>query len=446
MDIVFVRHGLAEDRSPSLRDEERQLVPKGEARTKATLAKLKKKLSKGRPVVILTSPALRASQTAEVLSQGLEKPEVVTVNAIYEGSLDLFLEAEAQVPREAVILVVGHEPLLGMWSQQLSGQRIDYKKSGMAAFTRQSEAPLRLKPVWLHRVQLDGADDRLEPAPPAFTVEQFRHIMIHRVMQADDMRQAFLREPEQPATVHRFRVALRQCRSLLSYMRPVIKKKQVRGALAALKNISSQLADLRETDVLTSHWRDFLVERPEYAADEDISRVLADVRAFQQRDAVDFASQTQVGQTLQDVVQWVDGWGPQDLDLSGSALKRWDKWTRDIQEGIQALDVDDLESIHRLRLKIKKLRYAATAIPILRLVDGPDLDELKTLQDNLGDVCDTHVHLNLLRQLVPDEEQAHSVPHREAFIAWLNTLRDDILLRLKQQPPHPGDAQQGSES
>lgn len=445
MDIVLVRHALAQECSPSLRDEQRRLVSKGRKQTLQALSALKGMLHAKRDVVILTSPALRASQTAELLAEGLDGSPVRTVNGLYDGSVAALTQALADVPTEACVLVVGHEPLLGMWAEQLSGHALRFKKSGMAGFRRVTDEPLALEPVWLYRAEPADRDTPDMPSQPreSLTADAFSKIMIHRVLQVDDMRRDFLKRPEQPVTVHRYRVALRQCRSLLSFMRPALKDKRTRSMQAALKAMSDRLADLRETDVLTQHWRAFLVERPEYAREEGISRVLADVRAFQQRDAVDYAAEASVGEILRKVLRWVDSWSARKgkKGLHRAAIKRHDRWARDIQEGLEKLNVEDLPATHSLRLKIKKLRYARTAIPMLQQHPGPNLEQLKALQDDLGEICDTHVHLTLLRQLVPDGEAEANVPQRDAFMAWLEDMRDDISARVKprrtrqQQPP-----------
>jgi phosphohistidine phosphatase len=134
MDLYFVRHGLAVERSASEPDVTRPLTPEGLDRTRK-LAKLLKRMAVSFDMV-LTSPLVRALETAQILVDGGLARELVIFPPLQPGGdFSLFKTWLAEHPMSSVA-VVGHQPDLGAWVELfLFGeikQCIPLKKSGVA--------------------------------------------------------------------------------------------------------------------------------------------------------------------------------------------------------------------------------------------------------------------------------------------------------------------------
>jgi phosphohistidine phosphatase len=119
MIIHIVRHAEAVERTPEIPEEHRFLTPRGRNRFRRIAARLKK--SGIDPDVILTSPLIRAVQTAEILAQALKfKGELVVTALLAHGflpeELNVFL---AGFPKAKEIALVGHEPALGNLARTL---------------------------------------------------------------------------------------------------------------------------------------------------------------------------------------------------------------------------------------------------------------------------------------------------------------------------------------
>lgn len=113
MDVIFVRHASAQDGSEVSEDSQRRLTDKGrtEARTTArAIRELGEKVS-----VVLTSPAVRAVETAETLADehGAARVEQAQMLAhpadakAVRGRLQQLLAEEV-----ACVALVGHSPSL----------------------------------------------------------------------------------------------------------------------------------------------------------------------------------------------------------------------------------------------------------------------------------------------------------------------------------------------
>ncbi len=145
MKIYLVRHGVAEERGGKKPDEDRALTREGKRRTRKAMRGFAK-LREGTPL-ILSSPLVRAWQTAIILSRVLDAdaPRVETALAP-GGDLDAVLDRLRREERESIALV-GHEPDLSSLSARL-GAKVLLKK---AAIARLDGEPARdgARLVWL---------------------------------------------------------------------------------------------------------------------------------------------------------------------------------------------------------------------------------------------------------------------------------------------------------
>jgi phosphohistidine phosphatase len=109
MQLYVMRHGHAEDASESGRDEDRRLTRKGRERTRLVARELRRR--EAVPTRILSSPLVRAVQTAEELAAqiapGLEvelRPELAP------GAGSSLVLSDLMQAGAGRVLVVGHEP------------------------------------------------------------------------------------------------------------------------------------------------------------------------------------------------------------------------------------------------------------------------------------------------------------------------------------------------
>jgi phosphohistidine phosphatase len=132
--LYIVRHGIAADRGAEYPDDaKRPLTEEGVSRFQkivAGLAELEVELG-----LVLTSPLVRARQTADLLSKGLGgHPPVIETKALMPGAA--YKELLTELGRHARldgIALVGHEPHLGETAARLVGcaGRFDFRKGGV---------------------------------------------------------------------------------------------------------------------------------------------------------------------------------------------------------------------------------------------------------------------------------------------------------------------------
>ncbi len=139
MELLIFRHGIAEEDDGAKPDAERRLTPRGVERTRQAARGLAKVYDE--PNAILTSPKVRAAQTAEILAEVFKvKPE--PFEPLAEADAPAIRRALRQ-RAEARVALVGHEPALSELIARLCGYRkgggpIELKKAGCALL----DAPL----------------------------------------------------------------------------------------------------------------------------------------------------------------------------------------------------------------------------------------------------------------------------------------------------------------
>ena len=133
-ELYLVRHGVAEERGDKWADDtKRPLTASGIDRLKKAargLERLGVTLD-----VILSSPLVRARQTAEILSARLGgHPPIVNSDALAPGGTFAALVADLEKhARKTRIALVGHEPAMGELAARLIGSRraIELKKGAV---------------------------------------------------------------------------------------------------------------------------------------------------------------------------------------------------------------------------------------------------------------------------------------------------------------------------
>jgi phosphohistidine phosphatase len=140
-ELLLLRHGIAEERDPGASPEQeaaRPLTTQGRRRTRAVLERF---TAAGlRADRLLSSPLQRACQTAELaiaagMAEGLELAEPLAPGGDSLALLESLWGLEWQGPAWNRLLLVGHEPDLGLLAARLLGApegSLSLKKAGLA--------------------------------------------------------------------------------------------------------------------------------------------------------------------------------------------------------------------------------------------------------------------------------------------------------------------------
>jgi phosphohistidine phosphatase len=144
MQLLIIRHAIAFPHgTEGMAEDERPLTPEGRKRFRRAAWGLARIVR--RPDLLLTSPLVRARQTAEIAAKAWGRIEPKNLDALAEGDFDGLARALAEVPEKATVAVVGHEPHVSSLLARLIGARagtpLTFRKGGIALV----DVPARLE-------------------------------------------------------------------------------------------------------------------------------------------------------------------------------------------------------------------------------------------------------------------------------------------------------------
>lgn len=126
--IIFIRHGRAEELAPEITDFERSLTLKGKMIAKVMAHKLKEKINN--PGLMISSPAFRALETAYIFGSefGIDHEKINVNNILYYKMNIHYLNEILSVLNENIdtVALFGHNPSFTEIADRLCNENCDF--------------------------------------------------------------------------------------------------------------------------------------------------------------------------------------------------------------------------------------------------------------------------------------------------------------------------------
>lgn len=124
IEIVFMRHGKAQDLFEADEDFERNLTSRGKEDVRNQIQLLISQHIV--PKKILCSAAFRTISTARIAADllGIKKSEIIVKSELYLSDFESFLEMSKDVYGNETLLVVGHNPAMGQIASFFSSETV----------------------------------------------------------------------------------------------------------------------------------------------------------------------------------------------------------------------------------------------------------------------------------------------------------------------------------
>lgn len=197
------------------------------------------------------------------------------------------------------------------------------------------------------------------------------------------------------AALHQARIAMRRLRGALDFFRPAIRQSGLSALETEVRWLAGSLADARDIDV-------FMAQH-DYLCRADRNKLRAARKAAYTR-AIAAVDSPRLRSLLLDLVQWlaVGEWQKKTAgrSISKFASRRLDnRWNTVRQRASNLAELDD-NGLHRLRIAVKKLRYAVDFLGPLYGKRARKIESrLGKIQDCLGLLNDEAVGRKLIADL-----------------------------------------------
>jgi len=219
--------------------------------------------------------------------------------------------------------------------------------------------------------------------------------------------------------IHKFRVNIREIRSLLYFYKPLLKKKKYNKLNEFLKKISAQFSNLREIQIAKEIYYDYCVKK-DIPYPNEFSEILISIEeaiaSDLKRNLVPIEELEGKKSLLYSLTKQIDSYD----DLKSFSKKRMRNISQKILLEIKELDYNNFENVHDLRINLKKLKYALKYLSS-SLKDFSFLPEniVNDISDSLGIILDKHSVLNILSAYPDVFNTYHKSYQRGLFEGYL---------------------------
>lgn len=478
--LVLVRHGKAQPNTEGTSDELRELTPAGRRALAAWLPRTLEPLGKdARKAQVWTSPALRARQTADEVTRAL-KPRALSVHdCLWEQDADAFFRELAACPSPCVV-AVGHTPFVENVLEQLTGNRLVFSTGAAAAVELEWPTPDEVDesggdaaPVGEDAAPQDAPLDSTDAAPNGSaasasedaapdtpnrptgrllwfaqgprskrwdTLYSLEAVLARAEANVEARLAAFLDDPADVETMHKFRISIRTLRSLAAFCAPFQKKKQAKAIQDDLRAIVLKTSYLRELDVLSKQVGALgnaapdLVESCARQRAEECERVFAALQDPAVRRGLD-----RVRANIENI-HW-----KKRVERNGLAPERlhehFAQLVADLEDGLATTNLTDAEATHKLRKNAKRVRYDADNLAKLVGEGAQDASRAAhDAQDRLGELCDARVNLRIVGDF-PAEGLSEAALQNLATLKEYNErcIASHLEAQTASEPVHDGD-------
>jgi|GEM_PF-2256760 len=247
--------------------------------------------------------------------------------------------------------------------------------------------------------------------PSNITVERiFRQILLRELKLIKKWRKVAIKGQD-PEGIHQIRISLRRIRTVLIVFKPIINTKFSQTLAKKLKQYAAALDDARDLDVyMLTHFNN--------ESDSTIKSSAMTQRSKAYQRVKKLLQSKPFKKKLRAYKKWVKtGHWQQKIiihkklnnSLQAFAFNSLDALIKIIIiKGQQSVQLDDL-ALHKLRIDCKKLRYATEIfIPFYdNNLTLTFIENLKKLQDSLGDNHDAFIQRQLHQRLLQKDEKIH---------------------------------------
>ncbi|KNZ43331.1 CHAD domain-containing protein [Acetobacterium bakii] len=245
---------------------------------------------------------------------------------------------------------------------------------------------------------------------------------IHEIMNAQEN---LLAQPEDPECVHQLRVKVRRLRAIFTFFSPLFNQDDYSGKKEVLGKIGLAFSGVREYDVLLEQietiTQNSIIPTNEFL---NLKKELEAKRKEELNKMTDYLKTNQLLAVLLDLWVWLleDPW--MDTELLDLSIKKYAKiqlgeWSNDINKKLKKMDMKDQKSIHKVRIKSKRLRYVLEQLKsVLGDESKNSIIKFEKLQDDLGFFHDVYINRLLLEKIIEESDSANLCYEAGMISGW----------------------------
>lgn len=282
-----------------------------------------------------------------------------------------------------------------------------------------------------------------EPRTPAIHGNKDVHKQLQKVLLSSlghvfAAQSIFLEHPDDPKIFYDFRVKLRTFRSILCFGKPLLNRDAYLKNQADLRMIGNEQTLLRVIDVLLEEWDEIIAKNRDPLPDlSALSTLLKEARIKGKDKLIISLFDLKSTSILLNCWAWLID-SPWEGDIVKMTFhefmeKRLNSWLKQYRSTLKSLDLSDISSVHRFRIRCKKIRYILERFkPVIKKDLTKVLDNIKEQQITLGSYHDTYRNMTMIESLLPENSTRALLYEGGIFTGFQVCKRTDMIRKLKE--------------
>lgn len=346
----------------------------------------------------------------------------------------------------------------GKASERIAEVELELKSGAPAdliEFARQlgKRAPLRLGVLTKAErgyALADGAAGRVVKAEPIQLTPGMNAAEAFGAIAGSCIRQFRLNEnivikKQDPSALHQARVAMRRLRSAFTFFRPVIGDPEFLVLREEVRWFTNQLGEARNLDVLLKR------VKGADGAEAELKRTLEAARERAYASVLDTLASPRLRRLMLDLVGWIETGRWRGTEMAQRPIGEFgraqlDKRWRKVKKGGKRLEELEVEALHRLRIEVKKLRYAVEFLAALETREEALARRkafsaaLEEMQEQLGELNDVETARVLLETLLAGHARADEMMRSATHLIGKGAPKEDSVAAAGQAYGRLADA------
>lgn len=405
MIIVFVRHAAAEENSTEKEDMYRNLTSFGVNEFKVTAEALSLLFPEN--THIMTSPLIRAQQTANILKQYIGDTEIEICDELVSADLDSFIQKCNS--KTETIFAVGHEPFLSTWLLNLTGKEQHFKKSSIAVIEINNEDKCKF-------ITYSEPASLLRLINKEFPLKQFSQLLKLRIQ--------ILHGNYNEDIIHELRVAIRQIKIILYNLKPLLPIENLTKTLSEISYLFEYTNKVRDYDVLIN----FIQTSDNFS--QELLVFITEKKKEKLSEFLTVMHEERIILVFLNLFMLLEF---KDMKICKKTVKnRFLPLIKRTHKIASKIDINDELALHRLRISCKKIYYSLDIFPFAeKLCSSKTAKQSKLLKDTLGLKHDLFISQMLLEDCMSAQSNEIQVQARQMATQLLkNKINRDELEKL----------------
>lgn len=419
MKLLLLRHGIAQDRALEIEDKKRKLTEEGKNNLRRDYPSLALFL-RDKKVRVISSGLVRADETAEILKEYLKNIEIEKKEFVGNGDFNALKETFIEsMDTYDYLAITGHSPYMEEWLYETTCHDIAVAKGSALEIEITNKEDFSGKLNWYIK---PGDFKKLEKFIGKEDLKnEFNEAINNKIDELVEIilkhREIYIEKPEEVESVHKLRVKIRQFRSFVSFLKPMMKKKIYKELQDVLRSMAQECAYLRELDVLIKEWMTHEERyKKEGVSGEEFLKVLKKEREIEEKRLLGVVEKPSFAWDLDKVVETLKNSIDTDktdyITLDEMLNDTLRQWHDRIKTDYEAIETNNLGIIHALRIKAKKMRYMMEIFGLDKEESTKEMyQEIRKWQEVIGEITDANRNSEAVNEIVKkiEDSEDHSV-------------------------------------